>query len=237
MAYNLAQYNLSAFNVGSDGGIWLNVFFQENVTPAIGTSLEAYLKAIGNERVATGDMLCGNGVYIFGSATETVEEAVGYGMSSVILGIVEGREYIDERCTVMSVNFPSVSGEENISGETVLGSNIYPVASYTEQVEAEVVTDKETYLIAEGYELVSSSVTFEVVDIKVCELNITLKPGQRIVVDAENYNVLWNNQNAIHVQSGDWVDELTRETSSISITASAGANNLTASILYTERYL
>ena len=74
-------------------------------------------------------------------------------------------------------------------------------------------------------------------DIIVCELNITLKPGQKLIVDATNYNVLLDNENAIWAQSGAWIDELTRETSSISINASSGVANLSANILYTERYL
>lgn len=237
MAFNISQYNLTAYNAGSDGVVWLSVIFQEQVTPALGTSLEAYLKAIGNERVATGDMMLGNGVYITTSGLESVMEGVGYGMSSIVLGEVISRENVSAECTVMSENHLEVSGFEQITRDIILGSDIYPKGSGSEAINAQAITDKETYLIANGYELVSSSATLEAGDIKVCELNITLEPGQRLVVDAINYNVLIDGANAIWAQSGDWIDELARETSSISVTASAGVSNLTASILYTERYL
>lgn len=237
MAFNISQYNLTAYNAGSDGVVWLSVIFQEQVTPALGTSLEAYLKAIGNERVYTGDMLLGNGVYITTSGLETITEGVGYGMSSIVLGQVNVRESVSAECTIMSENNLLVEALEQVTQDIILGSDIYPKGSGAETINAQTITDKETYLIAEGYELVSASVNLEAVDISVCELNVTLAPGQRLVVDAINYNVILDGENAIWAQSGAWIDELTRETSSISVTASSGVSNLTASILYTERYL
>ena len=64
-----------------------------------------------------------------------------------------------------------------------------------------------------------------------------LKPGERLVIDANNYNVLLNGQNAIWYQADDWLDDMNRNTISIDITASAGVSNLSATILYTELYL
>ena len=88
-----------------------------------------------------------------------------------------------------------------------------------------------------GNELVSQTVDVMAIDEIVCELNLTLMPGQRLIVDASNYNVLVDGENMIHTQVGEWLDELTRETNSITITAAEGGGGLSANILYTERFL
>ena len=70
-----------------------------------------------------------------------------------------------------------------------------------------------------------------------CVLKLTLMPGQRLIVDASNYNVLLDGENMIHTQEGEWLDEISRETTSITVTAAAGQAGLSANILYTERFL
>ena len=236
MAYNLAPFNHTAFNTGSDEIIYLTGLVQENVIPAIGSSLEAYLKCIGNERVLTQGMIVGNGVYVECSFTETVSEQVGMGMSSIVIDALF-EETITQQSKVVSEVRPPTVGNETVTADLVPGKIVMTSGSGREVVSSTAVTDKETWLMAEMYELVSASATLESVDLHVCELNVTLQPGQRMIVDAINYNVWIDGQNANWVQAGEWIDELTRETSSISITASAGVANLSASILTTERYL
>lgn len=238
MAFNLAQYNLTAYNSGSDSAIWINAILSENVTPVIGTNSETYLFATGNEKVLTDQLLLGNGVYIFGSGGENVGKDIVGGMSSVVLGDVFGYETITEEIAAASEVRPPTVGMEQVTGDLHMGTVIQPPYAMAEEtIDGVATTDKETYLIASGYELVSTSITLEAVDIIVCELHLTLKPGQKLVVDAINYNVLLDGENAIWAQSGAWIDELTRETSSISVNASSGVANLSANILYTERYL
>lgn len=236
MAFNLAPFNNTSFNAGSDTTVFISGLIQENVISSIGTSLEAYIKAIGNERVLTLGVLGGNGVYVAGIGTETINEAVTTGMSSIVISAI-ATETINEETTIMCEVHPETIGLESVTPALVPGKQVMTVGKGTEYVTASVVTDKETWLIAEGYELVSASATLESVDLHVCELNVTLQPGQRMIIDAINYNIWIDGQNANWIQSGEWIDELTRETSSISVTASAGVAQLTASILYTERYL
>ena len=92
------------------------------------------------------------------------------------------------------------------------------------------------YETGESTEVVDASVSAIALDEIICELSVTLKPGQVLVIDANNYNVLLDGQNAIHIQSGAWLDELNRETQNVRITADY-PTNLSATILYTERYL
>lgn len=237
MAYNLASFNGTAFNSGSEGSIWINVIFAENVTPSIGTSMEVFALASGNERVNV-EARMGNGLFLPSViGTETVNEGITTGMSSIVLGLIEGYEYVSEETTIMQESYMTVSGNESVDCSLWSGGTVWCKGTGKETITGEGITDKETYLIVSGYELVSSSATLEAVDIHVCEIGITLEPGQKLIVDAINYTVKLDNENIIWAQSGEWLDELSRETSSISINASAGVANLSASILYTERYL
>lgn len=236
MAYNLASYNLTAFNAGSDGAIFLQALIQETVTSSIGTSLEAYVVSIGNERVLTDGVLAGNGVYISASGLETIQEGVSAGMSSIVISAA-GWESVMEETTIHCEVRPKTTFEEAVTGALEPGKNVMTSGTASERVTASVYTDKETWLIVPMFELVSASATLEAVDLHVCELNVTLNPGDRLIVDAINYNVWLNGENVNWIQSGEWIDELARETSSLSITASAGVSELTASVLYTERYL
>ena len=78
--------------------------------------------------------------------------------------------------------------------------------------------------------------TLEATEESVCSINVTIPPDSTLIVDAVNYNVYLDGGNIVYAHSGDWLDELNRMTQSIKITGTR-AGNLTASILYTERYL
>lgn len=235
MAFNRSQFNLTPYNVQSDMVKYLQVSGSEEVSAFIGSALEYYPLVIGNERVS--NTLEGmNARFISGSGSEVISENVAKAELSVIL-------------------FPRF--EENVAAETTLSAEINALVSGIEQIEESVVTNAIIHLnidaqetvtpvaelsaeispVVSGYELVSESASIENVDTKTCVLTLTLKPGQTLIVDANTYNVLLDSQNAIEVQSGDWIDDLNRNTTDITISAASGLANLSATILYTERYL
>ena len=66
-------------------------------------------------------------------------------------------------------------------------------------------------------------------------MDISLAPGQTLVVDSENLIVLLDGENIVARHSGRWC-ELDRKVRSVVIsTGTAGA--IESSILYTERWL
>ena len=91
---------------------------------------------------------------------------------------------------------------------------------------------------AEMFDLIDALCSAVNLDKKVCTLTVTLRPGQVMIIDSNIYNVWIDQENAVYVHSGDWLDELNRETQDFVITAASGKlTNIEASILYTERYL
>ena len=240
MAFNLAPFNKTPFNIGSDAEIWMDALFAERVTPVVGSSSEIHLLAFGGEKIMRDGILGGNGLYITLVGSETISEGVTYAESTTVVGMTRFSETVTSQSSIQSDNFLNATYEETVGfpADSYIGCVIHPGnAKAAEKVSAEVITDKETYLAASGYEKVSESVTLEAVDIITCELDITLKPGDILVVDAINYNVWLNNENVNWIQKGEWIDELVRETSSISVEANVGSDQLSANILYTEAYL
>lgn len=71
----------------------------------------------------------------------------------------------------------------------------------------------------------------------ICILDVTLAPGQVLVIDSANYTVTIDGENRMDIHSGAWFDELNRDTVSISIQTAAGVSHLSAALDYTERYL
>lgn len=235
MAYNLLQFNQAPYNAQTSHIKYLSVSALEDVDAVVGSALNFYPLAIGNERVnETSEIVKCR--FISASGTETVVEQVIEAQMTVIL-FPHFEESITAETAIAAVIMPLVTGAELVSASDVLDADIYPVIGGEEVIEAETSLGTKIYPIAEGYELVSESASLENIEMKTCVLTVTLKPGDILIVDANNYNVLLNSENAIDTQSGDWIDDMSRNTTDISITASAGMNNLDATILYTERYL
>ncbi len=239
MAFDLAPFDLSGFDVGGSSTVLFSLFVQEKVLAVIGTSQEVYINASTYERANTLGASCGNGIFLQPVFTEEASFAEGHGEFSVILNTISSTETMHsyEVTCDSEVHLDVSSSEEVFSDEMVPNAEICLKINIGDGIIGEAYTDKNRWITFDAYELMSSSATLEAVDIITCELNVRLEPGQRLVVDAENYNVLIDGENAIEIQRGEWIDELNRETSSISVTAASGVSNLSASILYTERYL
>ena len=235
MAFNRSKFNHVPFNVQSDMVKWLHVRALEEVDAVIGSALDFFPLAIGNERV--GAVIDGDcGTFITASGTETITEEVIEAQMTVIL-FPHFEEEVTEEISLSAEIMPTVTGNETVDCDAALGADFYPVVIGNETPNAYTRIAAKIYPVAEGYELISESASLENLETRTCVLTLTLKPGQTLIVDANNYNVLLDNANAIDKQSGDWIDELNRNTTDIKITASSGVANLSASILYTERYL
>lgn len=235
MAFNLAQYNINPFNVAGGNVRWLKATGNEYITTAIGSALQIYVQAYGNERI--GEESSGASTkFIRAVGSESVAELVTRGQNSILL-YPRFSEVVREEATISAIIMPTATGEEKVEAELILGSDSYLSTDFTETVSADVSLGSEIYLTASGYELVSESASLEIIDTKTCYLTTELKPGDRIVIDADSYTVLLNSENAIEIQSGDWIDELDRSTTDIAIKAASGVAYLSAHIIYTERYL
>lgn len=133
------------------------------------------------------------------------------------------------------------------------------------RVEEEIISIEKASARKSSYKLFSIKKS-EDIDINIiapgfiiigqCILKCNLKPGETIIIDSNEYVVLKNaveivedeteesdtNEivrdyvESVHMQSGDWIDTLDRNTSLIGIQDVAGSDGLSASVEYIERF-
>lgn len=235
MAYNLARYNINPFNISGDKVRYIKAIGTESIDVAIGSSLEIFLRGIGNERVNT-SLQGAPTKFISAKGSATVGELVAKGQPTVLLYPVFN-EVLSAELHGDAIITPPTVGTENVECSIALDAENYLTAFGEEVVTADTHLSADIFLTGEGFELVAESASLEIIDTKTCVLTTTLRPGQKIIIDADSYTVLLDGENAIEIQSGDWIDELDRSTTDIAIKAASGVGNLTTSIIYTERYL
>ena len=170
------------------------------------------------------------------------------GCQADIVGVKAPRELAAELSEAVTAairisEIRSLNGEiaETIGAAVTLVQVRYASILLAEVIAANVSIGKKLSRSADFYEVVSSVAEAEANEEKVLTLNLTLRPGERLIIDSENYVVLMISQNgdevnAIHTHSGDWIDALSRETRSVQI-ESGTTRDFSASILYTERFL
>lgn len=233
-SFNLAQYNLAPFNASSGKEIWLDLSLSETVHSIIGYALDIYANAIYDERI-----MC----EVIGHPTRFVEgiaeeEISGQAAGNPVLYLTpELEEVIEAETDVEAIITPSTVISETINGYIVSGARLYRNADIAENVNGQWILGCRYWAAAEGFEVVTESASVDVIDLKTCILNLAIQPGDTLVIDSESYTVLKNGENAIESQQGDWIDELNRSTTDISVKASTGAAGLTVRMVYTEKYL
>lgn len=244
MGFNASQFDQTAFNKSGEARTVIigAAVIREMVTNAIGTGMQIAVGTIINERVSAS--IAGIPTRRIGPVviTETVSEYVGNAFTSLVM-LAEIFEKVSSEIAISADIAPTVIISETVSASINLGADIKINGKASETISADIALGADLALPEIGiYELVNRSINVEAMDFRICHIGnntdqFVLKPGERVIIDANNYNVLLNGENAIWYQTGEWLDELNRETVSISISAASGVDNLTASILYTERYL
>lgn len=217
--------------------VYPDVDYREEINAETECELRRIINAVSGSETITGDIAPGCIFWSSGEASTVITANIQAPQSWLLL-----EESADENVTtsikISGVVYPKAAGTVTIQGNIALAANNWFAWDAREHISPFYGTlGSNTYLYPAAYELVSAIANAISVEEKVCLLNVTLVPGDQLVVDAENYNIWNNGENAIKIHSGDWIDELDRETIDIDISASSGSANLSATILYTERYL
>ena len=237
MGFNRSSFNRAPFNIPSgSNAILAKAEGFEVVDCSIGSALDFRGNAKGYERVNAATVGY-SGWIKTAIGTETIDELVATG-DMYVLAKVAGAETVEAETALAADVFPTIDGIEIVTEDCNLGANIR--ISLTGEEEVDAVTSLGAKILSplvSGYEFIDESASLENIDVKTCYLTLTLRPNQVLIIDANTYNVLLDGQNAIEVQSGDWIDELNRNTVDLRIEAASGSANLDATILYTERYL
>ena len=239
MAFDRSQFDRGQFDSSSGEKVrWLKVEFSERVDKAFVTALNYFLDINLYTRVDKGTMY-GIPVRFMRPVTflEEVDEEVTEAAMFALLHATFNEDISKNIVHSANIKHPSLTFNEEISKSAQIGCDFFQTAAMSEEISANAIQSADIYVTAENYELVSTSASSEAIEIKVCYLDITLRPGQRLIIDANNYNVLLNGENAIYIQRGEWIDAINRNTSILDIDSQSGRGNISASIMYTERFL
>lgn len=234
--YNLNGFNRAPYNTQPELNVnWLSSIFSEKVTGSTGTAFENYMSSTFNERITAASTVI-PARYGTAAASEAVTAAVTV-VRVIMMPAASITESVDAVTAASQIVRMTSGLQELITGAVEGARDISLDADLAEAVTAAVAIGKNVHTHSEGFELVSAVSGVEALSEYTGELAITLQPGQRLIIDAGNYNVLLDGVNMIHTYTGDWLDNLNRDTISIQIQAASGGAGLDASILYTERYL
>ena len=232
-AFNRLQFDLGQFNINPASEVWISATFAERISSLIATSEKSYIYISGQEAIHSDVSMANPGRMLRISGSEIVDPQP---LRGGVYFKASGSEAVSIENSISFLTWMKNVLAESISQSGTISSCFWTHVAPSESVDTDDYIGQSFFEKGESTEVVDTSVSAVVLDEFICELGVTLKPGQTLIVDAGNYNVLLDGQNAIHLQSGNWLDELNRETKNIRVTADY-PSNLSASILYTERYL
>lgn len=240
---NHTRFNLNRFNQGSGESLIVltlrmtetinGLFIVSDITNYTQTFYEA---VSADTRGFAGCLKSG----IFSEGVDGQAEVIGVKAPREMAA--ELNEGVETSVMISEVRNLETESAEAVNADVELYQVQYGTISFVEVIEGSVSVGNESSRSAEFFEVISAISEAEANEERVLTLNITLRPGEKLIIDSENYNVLivsatdGSEINAIHTHSGDWIDALSRDTRSLHV-ESGTTRDLLASILYTERFL
>lgn len=234
--YNVGSFNEQGFNVlfGNDDVLYITEAMTETVDAMVSNSGDIHENIYGIEQYFSNSSAA-NGDLVTASISEAVNAEINsFPDHDLIVSCAE-----DVDCSAFASEDSYISGSlsEICNTDIFLSVTLY----YSEALEAalgKAILAAADYYDADKaiYEIVYGSVGTSKFTYKYIAIDVTIPPGSTLIIDSENYNVLLDGENVIDKHSGDWLDELTRNTFDITL-GSGVVGDLEGSLLYTERYL
>lgn len=232
-AFNQTRYNLGRYNINAGTMQWL----ESDVFVTFGFSFAGTtLYAKGNAAVRIhGELELDPGRFAEGVT------AAAFVNQSYINGYI----WLTKTGSLTFTPELNLSQEAYIEGDALseldaelnLSQEAYAEGDALSELDAELNLSQEAYVEGDAGEVFMQTADVISLSETICAFpDLVLKPGQTLIIDAGSYNVLLDGQNAIHLQQGDWLDDLSRRTQQIVISGT-GVSRLQAQILYIERYL
>ena len=237
-AFNNAAFNHSLFNITKKTGpVWLEGKSEIPFTFSFaGTDLyfhggtSIYFES-NEPRVDKGRIPIGYSSEEFSADTNVI------GLINAVGSSIENIESDSNNNLSQIVNLNS-DAEETFDASANVSQEVYDPVSFIEEIGTSKMSlgqiVRESADVGEVFNAAADVIALAE---WVCEFpDLILKPGQALIIDSGSYNVMLDGNNAIHLQKGDWIDNLNRNTQNVTISGT-NANKLSATIIYTDRYL
>lgn len=162
---------------------------------------------------------------LFTSAQMSADVMTSAAMFETLQAAAYGQKNIPGDITSTDVLDASVWGSKNIPGMFLAADALIVRAAGSKNVPGAFKTEEILTSILEATSQTTERTT----------LQLTIPPGGELRIDSDLFIVLLNGENALHTQSGDWIN-ISRNLLRI-IVESASGGQLRGQLIYTERYL
>lgn len=116
-----------------------------------------------------------------------------------------------------------------------LGKNIFVRESFFSGLQAGLWLGKNLYQLFAASEILHMIAALYTLDNEVMELAVEIPPGGRLYIDCDNFNVLLNGENVLHLHKGDWI-RLDRDVIRLTLDSGTGGP-LNGNLVVKERFL
>lgn len=162
---------------------------------------------------------------LFASIRMSADVVTSAAMSEALHAAVYGQKDIPALLGSIDVLAASVWGSKDVPAALPVAVRLVARAAGSKDVPARLLASEVLTSILEATSQTTQRTT----------LQLTIPPGGELRIDSGLFIVLLNGENALHTQSGDWID-VSRELLRL-IVESASGGLLQGQLIYTERYL
>ncbi len=162
---------------------------------------------------------------LFTAAKMSADVVTSAAMFEALQAVTYGQKNIPGGITSADVLTASVWGSKNIPAPLSMADVLTARTAGSKNVPAPFTVSEILTSILEATSQTTERTT----------LQLTIPPGGELRIDSELFLVLLNGENALHTQSGDWIN-ISRNLLRL-IVESASGGQLRGQLIYTERYL
>ncbi len=162
---------------------------------------------------------------LFSAAKMSADVVTRATLSEAVLGSVYGQKNTPAALSALAALTAQILGSKNLPTSLELADHLAAAAAGSKDVPALLMGSEILTSILEATSQITERTT----------LQLTIPPGGELRIDSELFVVLLNGENALHTQSGDWIN-ISRELLRL-IIESASGGQLQGQLIYTERYL
>lgn len=226
--YSLARYSVNqetktveiaeSFSeaMGAVAGAAIPVDFRDKYAEALQGSARGTVSVISAFSAASG---------LFTTAKMSADVVTRAALSEVLRGSMYGQKNTPAALAARDTLTAQAQGEKNVPAPLELADRLTAAAAGSKNVPA----------LLKGSEVLTSMLEATSQTTERTTLQLTIPPGGELRIDSELFLVLLNGENALHTQSGDWIN-VSRELLRL-IIESASGGQLRGQLIYTERYL
>lgn len=226
--YSLARYSINQTDktieivesfsetMGAVAGAAIPVDFRDRYAETLQGSARGTVSVISAFSAASG---------LFTTAKMSADVVTWAALSEVLRGSIYGQKNTPAALAVGDVLATRAQGSKNVPAPLELADRLTTAAAGSKNVPASL---KASEVLTSMLEATSQTT-------ERTSLQLTLPPGGELRIDSELFLVLLNGENALHTQSGDWIN-VSRELLRL-IIESASGGQLWGQLIYTERYL